>query len=64
MGGIACVKDALEFLMAGAAAVQVGTATFPHPATMIEIIDALECYMQKKRIASVNEISIRKEFPA
>jgi dihydroorotate dehydrogenase (NAD+) catalytic subunit len=64
MGGIACATDALEFFMAGAAAVQVGSATFPHPATMIEIIDALERYMRKNRIASVDEISIRKEFPA
>jgi dihydroorotate dehydrogenase (NAD+) catalytic subunit len=40
-GGISSAGDVVEFLLAGATAVQVGTATFTHPETMIEIIDAL-----------------------
>jgi dihydroorotate dehydrogenase (NAD+) catalytic subunit len=59
MGGIACAGDALEFLAAGAVAVQVGSATFVHPLTMIEIIDGIESYMRDRGIASVKEISIR-----
>jgi dihydroorotate dehydrogenase (NAD+) catalytic subunit len=59
IGGIACAEDALEFLMAGAAAIQVGSATFPHPAAMIEIIDGIGRYMRKKRLAAVGDISIR-----
>jgi dihydroorotate dehydrogenase (NAD+) catalytic subunit len=59
MGGIACADDALEFLAAGAAAVQVGSATFAHPQTMIEIIEGIEGYMRNMGIASVRKISIR-----
>jgi dihydroorotate dehydrogenase (NAD+) catalytic subunit len=44
MGGIASAADALEFLIAGATAVQGGSATFAHPSTMIEIIDGIEDY--------------------
>jgi dihydroorotate dehydrogenase (NAD+) catalytic subunit len=60
IGGISSVCDALEFLMAGAAAIQTGSATFPHPAAMIEIIDGIEHYMLKNRIARTEEISIRQ----
>jgi dihydroorotate dehydrogenase (NAD+) catalytic subunit len=59
LGGIACADDALEFLMAGAVAVQVGSATFVHPPAMIEIIEGIESYMQRQGIASVGGISIR-----
>jgi dihydroorotate dehydrogenase (NAD+) catalytic subunit len=59
MGGIACAEDALEFLMAGASAVQTGSATFAHPAAMPEIIDGIEEYMRKTGIAGVEDISIR-----
>jgi len=58
MGGIACTDDALEFLMAGALAVQIGSATFNHPATMIEVIEGIEKYMLMEGISSVAEISI------
>jgi dihydroorotate dehydrogenase (NAD+) catalytic subunit len=47
MGGIACANDALEFLIAGASAVQIGSATFAHPPTMVEIIDGIENYMHR-----------------
>jgi dihydroorotate dehydrogenase (NAD+) catalytic subunit len=46
LGGIACADDALECLIAGAMAVQVGSATFVHPSTMIEIIEGIESYLQ------------------
>jgi dihydroorotate dehydrogenase (NAD+) catalytic subunit len=59
IGGIACANDALEFLMAGACAVQVGSATFSHPAAMLEIIDGIHQYMTDNNISSVSDISIR-----
>jgi len=59
LGGIANTNDALEFLMAGAAAIQVGSATFAHPATMIEIIDGIEDYMRRRGIAKLEDIALR-----
>jgi dihydroorotate dehydrogenase (NAD+) catalytic subunit len=59
MGGIARAEDALEFLMAGASAIQVGSATFVRPPAMIEIIEGIEDYMRKQGIASPAELDIR-----
>ncbi|MDR0289927.1 MAG: dihydroorotate dehydrogenase [Treponema sp.] len=59
LGGIACADDALEFLIAGATAVQVGSATFVHPATMIEIIEGIENYLRRSNIASVEGLKIK-----
>ncbi|MFQ3547223.1 MAG: dihydroorotate dehydrogenase [Termitinemataceae bacterium] len=56
MGGIATWEDAVEFLMAGAAAIQVGTATFPHPPTMIEIIDGIRNFMEEQHIKNLSEL--------
>jgi dihydroorotate dehydrogenase (NAD+) catalytic subunit len=61
MGGINCTEDALEFLMAGAAAVQVGSATFAHPATMTEIIDGIGTYMQREKISGLEKLNIRAD---
>jgi dihydroorotate dehydrogenase (NAD+) catalytic subunit len=58
MGGIATAPDALEFLMAGAAAVQVGSATFAHPPAMTEIIAGIGAYMKRKQIANIGDIKI------
>jgi dihydroorotate dehydrogenase (NAD+) catalytic subunit len=59
MGGIAGAADALEFLMAGAAAIEVGSATFAHPPAMIEIIGGIAEYMGSRRFSRLEEISIR-----
>jgi dihydroorotate dehydrogenase (NAD+) catalytic subunit len=59
VGGIACANDALEFLMAGAVAVQVGSATFTRPGVMIEIIAGIESYMQQNGFTNTAEICIR-----
>ena len=59
MGGIACTNDALEFLMAGAAAIQVGAATFANPSVMPEIIEGLGNYMRDHGYMRIEEISIR-----
>ena len=61
IGGIASTDDALEFLMAGSAAVQVGTATFVNPHTMTDIIDGIGNYMQDNRMSKLSNISIRNK---
>lgn len=55
-GGISNSDDVLEFLIAGASAVQVGTATFINPNAMIGIIADLQAYLEANRIASVREL--------
>lgn len=56
MGGISNYRDCLEFIMAGASAVQVGTSNFVDFNTMINIIDDLEKYMQRENLNSLEEI--------
>lgn len=56
MGGITCAEDAVEFLMAGARAVQVGTANFSNGNAMPEIICGLEKWLDRHNISDVNEI--------
>jgi dihydroorotate dehydrogenase (NAD+) catalytic subunit len=56
IGGIACATDAIEFIMAGAAAVQVGTANFVHPAVMGDIVDGMERYMIDQHIDTLKSI--------
>jgi dihydroorotate dehydrogenase (NAD+) catalytic subunit len=61
IGGIACTNDALEFLMAGASAIQVGSSTFVNPNTMTEIIDGLREYLTENNMSNIGQISIRIE---
>jgi dihydroorotate dehydrogenase (NAD+) catalytic subunit len=56
IGGIASAEDALQFLMAGATAVQVGTSTFVNPNGVLEIVDGIESFLRQEGIADVNEI--------
>lgn len=56
LGGIAGLQDTLEFLMAGASAVQVGTATFADPSTTIRLIDDLGAWLAREGFTSVREI--------
>lgn len=56
MGGISNYRDCLEFIMAGASAVQVGTSNFVDFNTMINIVDDLEKYMQKENLNLLEEI--------
>jgi dihydroorotate dehydrogenase (NAD+) catalytic subunit len=55
-GGIADTNDAVEFMLAGASAVQVGTITFVHPAAMAAIIDGLEAYCERKGVRRVADL--------
>jgi dihydroorotate dehydrogenase (NAD+) catalytic subunit len=61
MGGIAGPEDALEFLLAGAAAIQVGSATFAHPAAMVETIRGIGTYMAEHGFLTMKELSIRQK---
>lgn len=56
MGGIATWEDAVEFLLAGATAVSVGTANFYNPHATEEIIDGLSKYMEEKKIEKITDL--------
>jgi dihydroorotate dehydrogenase (NAD+) catalytic subunit len=56
MGGIMNATDAIEFMIAGASAIQVGTALFIDPTIPVQIIDGLSQYMERHKIQSVNEL--------
>ncbi|MDE7382855.1 MAG: dihydroorotate dehydrogenase [Treponemataceae bacterium] len=56
IGGIAEWQDVVEFIMAGASAVQIGSATFSNPRAMIECIDGLEAFMQRKGYKTLEEL--------
>ena len=56
MGGIATAEDALEFIMAGATMVSVGTANFHNPYATLEVIDGIENYMKKYGVEDIHEL--------
>ncbi len=56
IGGIATAADALEFLIAGARAVQIGTANFYNPAVSQQVVAGLEEYCRSRRIADINDL--------
>lgn len=56
MGGIATVSDALEFLVVGACAVQIGTATFVNPGAALEIVDGIADYCKANGIARISDL--------
>jgi dihydroorotate dehydrogenase (NAD+) catalytic subunit len=56
MGGIASANDAIEFLLAGASAVAVGTANFVDPAAMTRVLDGIEAYCRERGVERVSDI--------
>ena len=56
MGGISTAEDAIEFLLAGASAVVVGTANFVDPSVTMTIADGIAAYLDEQKIAHVNEL--------
>ena len=56
LGGISSAEDAIEFLLAGATAVQIGTANFIDPAITMKVIDGIEEYLARHGFASVTDI--------
>ena len=55
-GGITSASDAIEFIMAGASAVQVGSATFSNPRASLDILEGIEQFMQKEGINKLTEL--------
>lgn len=56
MGGIDSVEDAIEFIIAGASAVAVGTANFTDPSTVLRVVNGIERWMAQHQIASIAEL--------
>ena len=56
MGGIMTAEDALEFILAGATAVSIGTASFINPDTTIQVIEGIEAYMKKYGVEDIHEL--------
>jgi len=56
IGGIMNATDAIEFFLAGATSIQVGTANFIDPGISVKIIDGIEAYLQQHNISDVNEL--------
>jgi dihydroorotate dehydrogenase (NAD+) catalytic subunit len=56
MGGIMNATDAIEFMLAGASAIQVGTANFIDPAVTMKIVDGIEDYMRRHGISDINDL--------
>ena len=56
MGGIATAEDALEFIMAGATMVSIGTANFHNPTATVDVIRGMEAFMQKNGVKDIREL--------
>ena len=56
MGGVTTAEDAIEFIMAGATAVAVGTANFTNPFATVEAVEGIESYMRQNQIKDIGEI--------
>jgi dihydroorotate dehydrogenase (NAD+) catalytic subunit len=56
MGGIMTTSDALEFILAGASAVQIGTASFIDPLASVKIVEGIEKYLITKGFSDIHEI--------
>ena len=64
MGGISSVDDALEFMLAGSAAVQIGTANFFNPKGCSRIADAMEAWCRKQGVGAVRELIGALQLPS
>src|SRR5207247_9600533 len=58
IGGISNARDALEFIMAGASAIQIGTINFVNPRAGVEIIEGIEEFLRKEGVEDIGEIEI------
>ena len=56
-GGIATAEDAIEFIMAGASAIQVGTASFTNPRAALDVLEGIERFMEKKGVKDIGELT-------
>ena len=55
-GGIATGNDALEFFMAGASAIQVGSASFANPRAAVDVLEGIEAFLREEKVESISEI--------
>ena len=56
MGGIQNAEDALEFILAGATAVSVGTANFHDPCTTVKVVEGIRAYMEQYGVEDIHEL--------
>ena len=56
LGGISCANDAIEFLLAGASAIQIGTANFIDPTISVKVVDGINEYLNQNGFKSVKDI--------
>ena len=56
MGGICNADDAMEFILAGATAVSVGTANFTNPTATIDVVNGIEAYMRRHNVEDINDL--------
>ena len=56
MGGVTTGTDAVEFMLAGATAVAVGTANFMNPHATIDVVEGIEAYCEEQGVSDVNEL--------
>ncbi|WP_455109147.1 dihydroorotate dehydrogenase [Porphyromonas sp.] len=64
MGGITTTSDAIEFLLAGASAIEVGTYNFVDPTATVKIVDGIEDYMRRHGFSSVNDLVGALQLPS
>ncbi|MBA7699026.1 Dihydroorotate dehydrogenase B (NAD(+)), catalytic subunit [subsurface metagenome] len=55
-GGITTANDAIEFIMAGASAIQVGTASFTNPRAPLDVLEGIEQFMEQEGIKDIAEL--------
>ena len=56
LGGIMTATDAIEFLLAGATAVEIGTANFIDPAVTVKVVEGIEDYMRRHNITDIHDL--------
>ncbi len=56
MGGISNAEDAMEFILAGATAVSVGTANFTNPTATLDVVNGIEAYMRRHNVDDINDL--------
>jgi dihydroorotate dehydrogenase (NAD+) catalytic subunit len=56
MGGITCARDALEFIMAGARAIAVGTVNFINPEATIDILEGITLFLKENGVKDINDL--------
>jgi dihydroorotate dehydrogenase (NAD+) catalytic subunit len=64
LGGIGCANDALEYLLAGASAIQVGTAIFSNPRAPLEILEGVKTWMRERGVEKLKGIPSLFRFPS